>query len=162
MPPEASSPATTPSFQYETSAITVLSTQSEIHPHHPLLSVRNEVHNCTFHPKRGPPPPPPAFGMKRVPQLYCPPKARSTLTTPCFRYKMKFITVLVMDLVCINQLCVKELFTYNCLCALSGRALWGRALSGCALSGRALSGCGLSGGVRSCGGVSGCLLSVGV
>src|SRR5436190_1999766 len=126
-------------------SITVLSTQSEIHPHHPLLSVRNEVHDCTFHPKRGPPPPFPAFGMKRGPQLYFPPKERSTSTTPCFRYKMMFITVLVMDLVCITQLCVKQLSIYNCLCALSGRALSGRALPGRALSGRALSERALSG-----------------
>src|SRR5436190_2093001 len=28
-------------------ATTVLSTKSVIHPHHPLLSVQNEAHNCT-------------------------------------------------------------------------------------------------------------------
>src|SRR5436190_336357 len=54
--PQARSTFTTPCFRYETRSITVLFTRSEVHPHNPLLSVRNEVHNCTFHPKRGPPP----------------------------------------------------------------------------------------------------------
>src|SRR5436190_15359462 len=61
-PPEARSTPTIPCFRYETRSITVLSTRSEVHPHHPLLSVQNEDHNCTFHPKRELSPPPPAFG----------------------------------------------------------------------------------------------------
>src|SRR5436190_1565736 len=91
------------------SSSAVLSTRRETHPHHPLPSKPNAVNNCTFHPKRGPPTPPPAFGTKRGPQLYFPPEARSTPTTPCFRYETRSITVLVMDLVCINELCEDEL-----------------------------------------------------
>src|SRR5436190_16416043 len=59
----------------------LLSVRNEVHnctfhakrgpPHHPLLSIQNNIHNCTFHAKRGP-----------------------RTTTPCFRYETRSITVL--------------------------------------------------------------------
>jgi len=65
-------------FQCKTKSIIVLfhvglplSTQSEVHSHHLMLSVQNEVHNCTvpcefaiFYTKRHPPPPSAAFSAK--------------------------------------------------------------------------------------------------